>query len=550
MLPKAETYDELREKFEWKIPEYFNIGVEVCDKWANERPEQVAIESVESDDFVKYVNFGELRDSSNKLANLLVELGIKPRDRVGVMLPQLPETAMSHIAIFKIGAISVPLFTLFGEEALKFRLSDAGIKILITNQIGVENISRIRDSVPELEQIISVDNSPEKVLNFNESINQQSEKFDPLPTKADDPALIIYTSGTTGNPKGALHAHRVLLGHLPGMEMSHNLFPQNGDKIWTPADWSWIGGLLNITLPALYHAVPVVARRFEKFTGEQAFQLLADRQIRNTFLPATALKLMKQVENPNEKWNFKLRSVASGGESLGEELVRWGQETFGLTINEFYGQTECNLVVSSCEKLMDHKYGKMGRIVPGHQVKIVDESGKVVPNGKLGNIAIQRPDPVMLLEYWNNSDATKQKYINDWLITGDKGKRDENGWLKFIGRDDDVIISAGYRIGPGEIENCLLKHPAVLNVGVVGKPDEIRGEIVKAYIVLAADFEPSNELKDEIQNFVKDKLSAHEYPRDITFLESLPLTITGKVIRRKLREFAMQELETNEESDE
>ena len=550
MLPKAETYDELREKFEWKIPEYFNIGVEVCDKWANERPEQVAIESVESDDFVKYVNFGELRDSSNKLANLLVELGIKPLDRIGVMLPQLPETAIAHIAVFKNAAISVPLFTLFGEEALKFRLSDAGIKILITNQIGVEKISRIRDSVPELQQIISVDNSSEKVLKFNESINHQSEEFDPLSTKAEDPALIIYTSGTTGNPKGALHAHRVLLGHLPGMEMSHNLFPQADDKIWTPADWSWIGGLLNITLPALYHAVPVVACRFKKFTGEQAFQLLADRQIRNTFLPATALKLMKQVENPKEKWSFKLRSVASGGESLGEELVRWGQETFGLTINEFYGQTECNLVVSSCEKVMDHIYGKMGRVVPGHIVKVVDDKGEVVQKGKLGNIAVKRPDPVMLLEYWNNSDATKQKYINDWLITGDKGRKDKNGWLKFVGRDDDVITSASYRIGPSEIENCLLKHPAIVNVGVIGKPDKIRGEIVKAYIVLTESIEPSNELKDEIQNFVKDKLSAHEYPRELTFLESLPLTITGKVIRRKLREFAMQELETNEESDE
>ena len=550
MLPKADTYDELYRKFEWNIPEYFNIGIEVCDKWVNKRPEQVAIETVESDGFVKYVNFGELRDSSNKLANLLVELGIKPRDRVGVMLPQLPETAVSHIAIFKIGAISVPLFTLFGEEALKFRLSDAGIKILITNQIGVEKISKIRDSVPELQQIISVDDSSEKVLNFNESINNQSEEFDPVRTKAEDPALIIYTSGTTGNPKGALHAHRVLLGHLPGMEMSHNLFPQADDKIWTPADWSWIGGLLNIMLPALYHAVPVVACRFKKFTGEQAFQLLADRQIRNTFLPATALKLMKQVENPKDKWNFKLRSVASGGESLGEELVKWGQETFGLTINEFYGQTECNLVVSSCEQLMGHKNGKMGRVVPGHRVEIVDESGKVVPNGKLGNIAVKRPDPVMLLEYWNNQDATTQKYVNDWLITGDKGIKDKNGWFKFVGRDDDVITSAGYRIGPGEIENCLLKHPAVINVGVIGKPDKIRGEIVKAYIVLAADIEPSNELKVEIQNFVKDKLSAHEYPRELTFLESLPLTITGKVIRRKLRELAIQELETEEVIDE
>ena len=546
MLPKADSYEELCEKFEWTIPEHFNIGVEACDKWANKVPDQVAIESVESDGSVNFLKYGALRDLSNKLANLLIELGIKPKDRIGVMLPQLPETAISHIAILKIGAISVPLFTLFGEEALNFRLSDAGIKVVITNKGGVEKITKIGNNLPDLEQVISVDVTEQNELSFYDSIKNQSEEFDPVSTSADDPALIIYTSGTTGNPKGALHAHRVLLGHLPGVEMSHDLFPQEGDKIWTPADWSWIGGLINVMLPGLYHRTPVVACRFEKFTGEQAFQLLAERQIRNTFLPATALKLMKQVEYPNEKWNFKLRSVASGGESLGEELIRWGRETFGLTINEFYGQTECNLVVSSCQQVMGYQTGKMGRSVPGHEVEIVDDEGEVVPSGELGNIAIKRPDPVMFLEYWNNVEATDQKYINDWLITGDKGTKEEDGWLKFVGRDDDVITSAGYRIGPGEIENCILKHSAVVNVGVIGKPDKIRGQIVMAYIELVEGVKPSQDLKEEIQEFVKEKLSAHEYPREITFLESLPLTITGKVIRRKLREYASQELELAE----
>ncbi len=550
MLPKANTYDELCKKFEWIIPEYFNIGTETCDKWANEVPDQIAIESVESDGTVKFLRYDELKNLSNKLANLLVELGIKPQDRIGVMLPQIPETAISHIAIFKIGAISVPLFTLFGEEALKFRLSDAGIKVLITNKGGVEKVTKIRDSLPELKQIISVDDIQKNELNFYDSFKNLSKDFEPISTNADDPGLIIYTSGTTGNPKGALHAHRVLLGHLPGMEMSHNLFPQTGDKIWTPADWSWIGGLINVLLPGLFHGIPVVACRFDKFTGEQAFQLLADQQIRNTFLPATALKLMKQVKNPNKKWNFELRSVASGGESLGEELIKWGQETFGLTINEFYGQTECNLVVSSCEQVMKQQFGNMGRSVPGHEVEIVDDDGEVVTNGELGNIAIRSPDPVMLIEYWNNDNATNKKYNNDWLITGDKGTKEENGWLKFVGRDDDVITSAGYRIGPGEIENCILKHSTVVNVGVIGKPDKIRGEVVKAYIVLAKGVEPSLKLKEEIQQFVKDKLAAYEYPREINFLESLPLTITGKVIRRELREIAIAELESDGVLDE
>ena len=542
MLPKAEDYTELCEKFEWSIPKNFNIGVEVCDKWAEKFPERVAIESVSSDKSVKSLKFGEMRDLSNKLANLLAELGIKQQDRVGVMLPQLPETAICHIAIFKMAAISVPLFTLFGEDALQFRINDAGIKVLITNQSSVEKISKIRESLPKLEQIISVDDSNLDILNFNNSIANLPSKFSPVPALADDPALIIYTSGTTGNPKGALHAHRVLLGHLPGVEMSHNLFPQEGDKIWTPADWSWIGGLLDVLLPALYHGISVVACRFEKFTGEQAFQILEDQQIRNTFLPATALKLMKQVENPKKKWNYKLRSVASGGETLGEELIKWGQKTFGLTINEFYGQTECNMVVSSCDRIMKTQSGKMGRVVPGHNVEIVDESGQVVERGDLGNIAIKKPNPVMFLEYWNNVEATNQKFVNDWLLTGDKGIKSEEGWLRFVGRDDDVITSAGYRIGPGEIENCLLKHPAIVNAGVIGKPDKTRGEIVKAFIVLAKDFEPNEGLIKEIQRFVKDKLAAYEYPREISFLKSLPMTITGKVIRNKLRDIAKKEL--------
>ena len=375
MLPKAEDYTELCEKFEWNIPKNFNIGVEVCDKWAEKVPDRVAIESVLSDGTVRTLSFGKMRDLSNKLANFLVKIGAKQQDRIGVMLPQLSETAVTHTAIFKIGAISVPLFTLFGLDALRFRLNDAGIKILFTNQTGVEKISKIREFLPNLEQIISVE---EDLLDSNNTITNLPIKFSPMSTMADDPAILIYTSGTTGNPKGALHAHRVLLGHLPGVEMSHNLFPQSGDKIWTPADWSWIGGLLDVLLPALYHGIPVVACRFEKFTGEQAFQILEDQQIRNTFLPATALKLMKQVESPQERWNYKLRSIASGGESLGDELIKWGQKTFDLTINEFYGQTECNMVVSSCERIMKNKKGNMGRVVPGHNVEIVDKSGQVV----------------------------------------------------------------------------------------------------------------------------------------------------------------------------
>ena len=296
----------------------------------------------------------------------------------------------------------------------------------------------------------------------------------------------------------------MLLGHLPGVEMSHDLLPQPGDQIWTPADWAWIGGLIDVLLPALHHGVPVVARRFEKFTGEAAFQLIQDFGIRNAFLPPTALKMMRAVPEPEKRWRLAMRSIASGGETLGAELIEWGRRVFGLTINEFYGQTECNMIVSSCARLMPARPGIMGRAAPGHRLAIVDDAGAVVPEGTLGNIAVRRPDPVMFLEYWRNPAATAAKFIGDWLLTGDTGVMDAEGWIKFVGRDDDVITSAGYRIGPGEIEDCLLGHPAVRLAGVVGKPDPERTEIVKAYIVLKEGHAPSEALAREIQSLRED----------------------------------------------
>jgi acetyl-CoA synthetase len=287
--------------------------------------------------------------------------------------------------------------------------------------------------------------------------------------------LIIYTSGTTGQPKGALHAHRVLLGHLPGVEMSHDFLPQPGDRIWTPADWAWIGGLLDVLLPALHHGVPVVSKRFTKFTAEAAFGLIRRYEIRNAFLPPTALKIMRAATDPAQGRQVEMRSVASGGETLGAELLDWGRKVLGVTINEFYGQTECNMIVSSCGAIMDAVPGVMGQPVPGHELEVIDASGQPAPQGETGMIAVKRPDPVMFLGYWQNEDATRAKFIGDWLVTGDQGQREPDGRIRFVGRDDDVINSAGYRIGPGEIEDCLMRHPAVEMAAVVGKPDEQRG---------------------------------------------------------------------------
>jgi len=539
MLKKADTYGDLTRQFSWDVPENYNIGVDVCDKWANVQPGRVALIHISREGEAREFNFGEIQRYSNQTANMLAAFGVRQGDRVAILLPQSPETAYAHIAVYKLGAIAIPLFTLFGVEALEYRLANSGAAAIITNTECSAKITAIQTQLPKLQYIFTIDGDLEKCINFHAERTRYSSSFSPLLTQANDPALIIYTSGTTGNPKGALHAHRTLLGHLPGIEMSHNFFPQTGDRFWTPADWAWIGGLYDVLMPAWHHGVTVVSHRFEKFDPEAAFDLIARFEVRNTFLPPTALKMMRTVRDPQTRWQYNLRTIASGGETLGAELLDWGRETFGLTINEFYGQTECNMIVSNCTEIMEAKPGIMGRPVPGHTLAIIDDDAQLVPPGTTGQIVVQRPDPVMFLEYWHNPEATVKKYIGDWLLTGDMGMMDEQGYIRFIGRNDDLINSAGYRIGPGEIEDCLLGHPAVKMAAVIGVPDELRNEIVKAYVVLE-DYPPSENLAKDIQAYVKEHLSAHEYPRKISFVRELPLTTTGKIMRRVLKEWHAQ----------
>lgn len=540
MLPSASSYEELCSRFRWEIPEFYNIGVDVCDRWAAAEPGRVALIDVGADGERSFT-YGQLRDLSNQTANLLCSLGILRGDRVGILLPQTPETAYAHIAAYKLGAIAIPLFMLFGAEALEHRLGNSGARAVITNGEGAAKLAELRERLPELRLVLDIDGASEGAVDFHAGRMARSSTFDPVVTRAEDPALIIYTSGTTGLPKGALHAHRVLLGHLPGVEMGFDLFPQAGDRIWTPADWAWIGGLLDVLMPALHHGVPVVARRFDKFTAEAAFELIRKHGIRNAFLPPTALKMMRAFAGPGSGKLVDMCSVASGGETVGAELLSWGREVLGVTINEFYGQTECNMIVSSCAAIMDAVPGVMGQPVPGHDLAVIDAQGQPAPDGVQGVIAVRRPDPVMMLGYWADEEATRRKFLGDWLVTGDQGMREPDGRIRFIGRDDDVISSAGYRIGPGEIEDCLMRHPAVEMVAAVSKPDALRGEIVKAYVVLKAGHAASDDLARELAEHVKARLAAHEYPREVTFLESLPLTTTGKVIRRELRQKASEE---------
>ncbi|MFZ3581951.1 AMP-binding protein [Loktanella sp. DJP18] len=526
MLTLHPTIDQTRAAFRWDIPDRYNIGVDCCDRNAALTPDAPAI--IDATDGT-VTTFAGLRSLSNRLAHALSTL-VGPGDRVGVLLPQRVETAAAHVAVTKMGAISIPLFKLFGPDALRHRLGAAGAKVVITDAAGAATLVGLRDALPDLLRVVSVDDD------FPDFIAGQSPDFTPHDTGPDDPAILIFTSGTTGPPKGALHGHRVLLGHLPGVEMSHDGFPQAGDRIWTPADWAWIGGLLDVLLPALHHGVPVVASRFDRFTAESAFNLIRDHHVRNVFLPPTALKIMRQLDDPPK---INLRSVASGGETLGASLIAWGQDVLGCTINEFYGQTECNMIVSSCAAIAPAEPGVMGYAVPGHDCRVIDDSGDPCGVGLEGDIAVRAPDPVMFLRYWNDAAATAEKFRCDWLITGDRGILTDTGRIRFRGRADDVITSAGYRIGPAEIEDCLLTHPAVRMAGVVGQPDDLRGEVIVAFVQLAEGQAASDDLARALSDHVRTRLVAHEAPRHVHFIDALPMTTTGKLIRADLRKLCV-----------
>jgi acetyl-CoA synthetase len=537
-LPDGRDYATLVRDFRWQVPARYNIGLDVCERWARSEPDRLAILHVHSGGRSEGFSYGWLAKTSNRLANALCAHGIASGDRVAILLPQMPEVAACHVAIYKCAAVALPLAILFGVDALSYRLQNSGAKALITNAQGLAKVSAMRAALPELQCVLSVDGAGEGAEDFGETLARASSTFTPVDTSPDDAAMMIYTSGTTGPPKGALHAHRVLIGHMPGIELPHEFFPQPGDRFWTPADWAWAGGLLDCLLPSLKCGVPVVSYRFEKFDAEEAFALMSKTAVRNAFIPPTALRMLRAAESPRGRYDIKLRSVGSGGEALGEETYEWGKSALGLTINEFYGQTECNLVVASCAKIGVSKAGFIGKPVPGHTVAVIHPDGSMCAAGELGQIAVKRPDPVMFLEYWGRPEATAAKFVGDWMTTGDQGVADDKGYISFVGRDDDVITSAGYRIGPGEIEDCLIRHPAVALAAVVGKPDALRTEIVKAFVVLKQGEAPSNTLAADIQEFVRTRLSAHEYPREVAFIDEMPMTTTGKVIRRLLREQA------------
>src|SRR5450432_546253 len=539
MLP--DRYREVFAQHRWDVPAEFNIATAVCRRHAGDRT-RFAMYWEDETGATATFTFRNLQQQANRLSNALVALGIGRGDAVAIILPQRPETAIAHIACYQMGAVAVPLSFLFGPDALEYRLHNAEAKIALVDSASLPNLAPIRHNLPLLSHAIGVAGAREsRLLEWEALLAKASRHFSPVATGANDPALLVYTSGTTGPPKGALMPHRCLLGNLPGFVCSHDGFPQEGDLFWSPADWAWTGGLMDALLPTLYFGVPILGYR-GRFDPERALALIEKYQVRNTFLFPTALKMMmKAVAEPRTRYDIDLRTMMSAGEAVGTTVFAWAQESLGVTINEMFGQTEMNYIVGNSHTLWPAKPGSMGRPYPGHRIADIDDAGAEVADGEIGDVAMHRvgtdgtADPVFFLEYFRNPEATARKFSGEWCRTGDLATRDADGYLWYQGRADDMFKAAGYRTGPSEIENCLVKHPAVANAAVVPSPDDTRGNIVKAFIVLAPGITASPALENEIQQHVRKFLAPYEYPKEIEFIDALPMTTTGKVQRRVLR---------------
>jgi acetyl-CoA synthetase len=535
MMPSRRNYDELYRAFRWDIPERYNIAADVCDRHARD-PGKVALIGVGDDGKTWEMTFREVQRKANQLANLLVSLGLVRGDRVMLLLGQNAWTAISHVACWKAGLISVPASTLFAADAIAYRLNTVRVRIVITDLANSPTVDKARLRAPAVEHVFLVDGAGPNAASLPATLETARDSFENVDTAADDPAFLNFTSGTTGNPKGALQAHRSMLGHLPGVELGLDSFPQPGDCMWSPADWAWLAGLMDVLMPAWFHGVPVLTFRAARFDPEQAFTMMGRHRVRTALLTPTMLRVMRQIPDPIRRYGIDLRAIISGGESVGKDLHEWANETLGAPVNEMFGQTECNLVLGSSSSIMPVKPGALGRAIPGHVAAIVDDDGQPLPAGGIGNLAFRSPDPVMMLEYWENPEATRSKYADGWLITGDLARCDEDGYFWFHGRADDVITSSGYRIGPCEIEDALARHPDVVMAAVVGVPDPVRTESIKAFIILKEGTPPSPTLVENVRDFVRDHLAKHEVPRDIEFVSALPMTTTGKILRRELRE--------------
>ena len=569
--PVRDNHAALQRQFRWQVPARFNMA-EVCSRRWAARPDAAQRVAIHADGpglVPQAWTYAQLQDSADRLSRALRALGVRRGDRVAIVLPQRFETAVAYIAVLQMGAVAMPLSVLFGPEALEFRIQDSATSVLVCDEAALANVQGVRAQCPTLRHVIGVgvaaDHDFEVLLAASRagrrSAATSTRAAIHADTAADDPAVLIYTSGTTGNPKGALIPHRALIGNLTGFICSQNWFgfdprttgadmpePAQPSVFWSPADWAWTGGLMDALLPTLYFGRPIVAWR-GRFSPDVAFDLLQRYAVTHTFLFPTALKaMMKAYPEPRRQFRLHLRAIMSAGEAVGDAVFGYCEQQLGVTVNEMFGQTEVNYIVGNCSLFWPARAGSMGKGYPGHRVAVIDDAGQECADGVVGEVAVHRrdihgdPDPIFFLGYWNNEAGTRAKYTgargpDDWCRTGDLASRDAEGYLWYQGRADDMFKAAGYRIGPGEIENCLVKHPAVANAAVVPKHDAERGAVVKAYVVLTPDAQGAAgaELVAALQAHVRGKLAPYEYPKEIEFIDALPMTTTGKVQRRILR---------------
>ena len=535
-----ETYEQARDEFTWDIPEKYDAFWNVVGKHDNP-DEWVALYQAYPDGRRRTYTFQDMDDRSAQLAGALTDLGVEFGDRVGIVLPQKPENLVTHLASWRMGAISIPLSVLFGEDGLRYRLKNSGAAAVVVDESVRETVETVRDDCPDLEHVIVVDgDAGADVHEFDSLIANRSTTYEKADVDGDTPSIIVYTSGSTGDPKGVVHSHRSWVGHCPGYYMYFERDVLDKTVAWTPADWAWLGALADAVFTSWHYGQPIVGYPMDKFDPEVAFELAEEFGVTDTFLPPTAIRMMMDVDDPTEQYDLELDAICSGGESLTSDILVWAQEELeGVAVNEFYGQTEANMLTVNCQDWFEARPGSMGKVPPGREVTILDtETREPVDEGEVGEIAVQYngPDPIPFIEYWKMPEKTAGHKHGDWHLTGDLGYRDEDGYHWYKSRVDDVIITSGYRVGPQEVEDGVLEHPDVAQVGVIGVPDDTRGNIIKAFVEPRDGVTGTAELKTEIQDLVSDRLAKYEYPREIEFMDGLPQTTTGKIRRTQLRD--------------